>query len=279
MKRCPVCAEKIRDAVIVCRHCGGQLTADQVPQAQTATSTDAIRCEKCQRGTMAPARIRRFSQPLVFIGYTLLVPAVLLMVWTLVGVIEMSGGSSGRQVTTDPVEEAHDDAYAALKEVPSLHPDVIYEFTSTGQISETTLRRLNTSQRAEVENILRSQAIARSQPATTLTVDAREARPAGVVIVSLAIVFGVGMPFVIVGLLLTLHKYVWTCSSCGYVFDRPNLLSKATFGSTGVTCSAVIGRPSVIWFLTAGCILAWGLIAWHTRHPLYRLPANGIVWR
>jgi len=45
----------------------------------------------------------------------------------------------------------------------------------------------------------------------------------------------------------------------------------------------VIGLPSVIWFLIAatdaGCILAWGLIAWHTKHPQYGLPGNRIVWR
>jgi hypothetical protein len=45
----------------------------------------------------------------------------------------------------------------------------------------------------------------------------------------------------------------------------------------------VIGLPSVIWFLfagtAAGCILAWGLIAWHTKHPTYGLPANRIVCR
>jgi len=45
----------------------------------------------------------------------------------------------------------------------------------------------------------------------------------------------------------------------------------------------VLGLPSVIWFLiggtAAGSILAWGLIAWHTRHPQYGLPANRIVWR
>ena len=45
----------------------------------------------------------------------------------------------------------------------------------------------------------------------------------------------------------------------------------------------VIGLPSVIWFLiagtAAGCILAWGLNAWHTKHPQYGLPANRIVRR
>jgi len=45
----------------------------------------------------------------------------------------------------------------------------------------------------------------------------------------------------------------------------------------------VVGLPSVIWFLiagtAAGCLLAWGLIVWHTRHPHYGLPANRIVCR
>ena len=45
----------------------------------------------------------------------------------------------------------------------------------------------------------------------------------------------------------------------------------------------VIGLPSVICFLmagtAAGCNLAWSLIAWHTKHPQYGLPANRIVWR
>jgi hypothetical protein len=45
----------------------------------------------------------------------------------------------------------------------------------------------------------------------------------------------------------------------------------------------VIGLPAVIWFLiagtAAGCLLAWGLNAWHTKHPQYGLPANRIVRR
>jgi hypothetical protein len=44
-----------------------------------------------------------------------------------------------------------------------------------------------------------------------------------------------------------------------------------------------IGLPSVIWFLLAatiaGCFLAWGLVAWHTRHPKSGLPKNWIVLR
>ena len=44
-----------------------------------------------------------------------------------------------------------------------------------------------------------------------------------------------------------------------------------------------IGLPSVIWFLfaatIAGCILAWALVTWHTRHPKRGLPENLIVLR
>jgi hypothetical protein len=44
-----------------------------------------------------------------------------------------------------------------------------------------------------------------------------------------------------------------------------------------------IGLPSVIWFLfaatIAGCLLAWALVAWHTKHPTRGLPKNQIVLR
>ncbi|HJZ70381.1 MAG TPA: hypothetical protein VKE51_01510 [Vicinamibacterales bacterium] len=44
-----------------------------------------------------------------------------------------------------------------------------------------------------------------------------------------------------------------------------------------------LGLPSVLWFLiaatVAGCLLAWRLAAWHTRHPNWGLPENRIVLR
>jgi hypothetical protein len=44
-----------------------------------------------------------------------------------------------------------------------------------------------------------------------------------------------------------------------------------------------VGLSSVLWFLfgstVAGCFLAWGLVAWHTRHPKRGLPENRIVLR
>ncbi len=44
-----------------------------------------------------------------------------------------------------------------------------------------------------------------------------------------------------------------------------------------------IGLPSVLWFLSAGsvagCLLAWRLAAWHSRHPKWGLPENRIVLR
>jgi hypothetical protein len=51
----------------------------------------------------------------------------------------------------------------------------------------------------------------------------------------------------------------------------------------GSVLIVAVGLPSVIWFLfagtVAGCLLAWGLVAWHTSHPKRGLPANRIVWR
>jgi len=51
----------------------------------------------------------------------------------------------------------------------------------------------------------------------------------------------------------------------------------------GSVLIVAVGLPSVFWFLlaatVAGCFLAWGLMAWHTRHPQRGLPENRIVWR
>jgi hypothetical protein len=53
--------------------------------------------------------------------------------------------------------------------------------------------------------------------------------------------------------------------------------------AVGSVFVVVIGVPSVIWFLVAGtaagCIVAWALVVWHTKHPDYGLPANRIVFR
>jgi hypothetical protein len=49
----------------------------------------------------------------------------------------------------------------------------------------------------------------------------------------------------------------------------------------GSVLIVAVGLPSVIWFLFAGagagCLLAWGLVAWHRSHPTRGLRANRIV--
>jgi hypothetical protein len=51
----------------------------------------------------------------------------------------------------------------------------------------------------------------------------------------------------------------------------------------GSVCVLAYGLPPVFWFLVAGtvagCFLARGLVAWHTRHPPRALAENRIVWR
>jgi hypothetical protein len=51
----------------------------------------------------------------------------------------------------------------------------------------------------------------------------------------------------------------------------------------GTVLIVAVGVPSVIWFLfaaaAAGCVVAWGLAAWHTNHPESGRPENHIVLR
>lgn len=47
--------------------------------ATTTMDATVLKCEKCATGTMASRKLRRFSTPLVVIGYTLWVPAAYLL--------------------------------------------------------------------------------------------------------------------------------------------------------------------------------------------------------
>ena len=51
--------------------------------------------------------------------------------------------------------------------------------------------------------------------------------------------------------------------------------------AVGTVVIVDVGLPPVIWFLfaaiAAGCLLAWGLVAWHASHPKRGLPENRIV--
>ena len=110
--------------------------------------------------------------------------------------------------------------------------------------------------------------------------------------VGAAIVAGVGGLIAIV-----LHAwYAWHPSDIPTPDEPQRATPQINFSSTevggnigglifvvGSVFIVAIGLPWVIWFLLAatiaGCLLAWALVAWHTRHPKSGLPKNWIVLR
>jgi hypothetical protein len=179
----------------------------------TATSTaPAIPCEKCHQGQMQATKIRRFSGGLVFVGYTLWIPALLIMLMT--GACTLFSFGVGSSSTMRVADEAKQRATTALHKVHGVTPEMISEFVEKSTLSEAFLRKLNTPDRREVNIILSTYGSSVSGAAFGGTA------AAGIGLAFLLVVYIFCIPLFIVGLLLTLKKRVWRCPTCGYVFER-----------------------------------------------------------
>ena len=181
--------------------------ASPLPASPHAT----IACEKC-RGPMVPARLRRFSPALVAIGYTLWIPAVLiLLAATGCGLLVVGGSATA---TTELLAQAEQTAVAELRAIDGLPATVVSEFTDTRRVSDAAMGELTPAQRAQVETVVRA------YDASLVGGGIGSSVAMGGSVLVIALIYVVAIPFLIVGLVLTLRKNVWRCGQCAYVFDR-----------------------------------------------------------
>lgn len=176
------------------------------------TVTTSIPCEKCKAGTMQRDRVPRMSPALRFIGFTLWIPALaLVLLTTACGVLFAGAGASATAGTLDAAKK---NAIAQLHQYDAPF-GIVDEFDRTGTVQDASLEALHDeATRAHVKAILQlyHATIAGGAIGATAATGI-----AGALIVG---AYVVGIPLFIVGLLLTLKKNVWRCATCGYVFDR-----------------------------------------------------------
>ena len=162
-------------------------------------------CDKCKTGELQVIKRRRYSSPLVVIGYVLWILA-------LAAALGMGGYQYKSARSAAPATDAaKQNAIAKLRQIDAVTPAMIADFEGDGQISETSLSTLNPDDRADVEKIVsdyRSGALNTAGEAT--------GAPGGVLYVAVYVLCGAVF---IIGMALTLKKELLQCANCGEVSE------------------------------------------------------------
>lgn len=93
---CSACGQPIATGAKFCGHCGTPTTspAEKLPYA-THEKQPGLRCKTCDVGLLRLEKRYRMSTPVVAIGYILLVPSILGIIFSLLVVFMMGLGASG----------------------------------------------------------------------------------------------------------------------------------------------------------------------------------------
>jgi hypothetical protein len=161
---------------------------------------------------MHAAKIPRMSPGLQFIGYTLWIPALLMMI--LGAGCGFVAGSAVRSASSNSSETVRRGTAESLSKIATIPRDQIDAFQQTGRFDRAGLSALPESDRIRAEATLE----AYDMSATASGIGTGIA--GGLFGIGIVAIYVVCLPLFIVGLLLTLHKKVWKCPVCGYVFDR-----------------------------------------------------------
>ena len=96
-----------------------------------------MNCEKCGKGEMVPGKVYRLGGCLVVIGYTLWLPAVLLLILTTI--FAFVGTKATGEAFEGQMEKAKVEAIGDLEEIYELPEAVLDDFKDDGTIAPETL--------------------------------------------------------------------------------------------------------------------------------------------
>lgn len=178
----------------------------------TAGAGPSLTCEKCKSGTMESTKVRRFSSGLVFIGFTLWVPCLLILLVATGSAMFMGG--AGTVAMTETMKKSKQEAVASLQKIDGLPASIIAEFDQHGTIEQSVLNALPADKRARVDSITSLYS------ASLVGAGLGGAAATGIGGCGVMLVYFFCVPGFIVGLVLTLKKKVWRCHTCGYIFER-----------------------------------------------------------
>jgi hypothetical protein len=219
--KCPYCTKPITVGDAVCAHCDHTLKwpanrpASRPPAIRPPEATGAVQtCEKCH-GSMRQTKVPKHGNGLRVVGYTLWVAALAVLLLTAACAVLLPsatavGASDSQKRQT---------AMTRKDLVAAKAPDAILSaFDEKGVVPEEMMNVLPDEQRAEIARILSDHARVvkvSGSSATVATGIVGAVSGCGVVVVYI-----LGIPAFIVGLLLCGTRKVWKCSVCGFVFDR-----------------------------------------------------------
>ena len=198
---CSGCGQPVPQEVRFCGRCGTPTANVTVTTPPLAPQTHGgVRCKTCEVGVLRLEKQHRMSTPVVAIGYILLVPSILGIIFAVVMLIVAgSAGSIADSATKDA-------ATKTLHQAGVAEP-VVQKVLSSQRLTDTDRAALTRSQREAVE-------------ATQSSITASEVgRGAGTVIAGGVIIFLGLASFVsgLLGWLLIMKKKVLHCTSCGAV--------------------------------------------------------------
>lgn len=221
---CPRCGKTVKDSDQACPHCGATLSPTAKAPSVAVPTGPQIACEKCKAGLMVATNIPRFNPALRFIGYTLALPSIAILLVATVFVIFVAG-VSGKAVAdaakVDPNNMARLEqelsSVPGVTNGPQLAKDVMEDVRS-GKSIDNHLGQLTPAARDQALEAIYHYSSGVTGKAGGAAVGA--AAMTGIGGCGLVGLYFVLVPTMIVGFVLTLGKKVWRCGNCSFVYDR-----------------------------------------------------------